>query len=83
MRYCISIPQLVSDEDPRGFDAAGLRSYLSRAEELGFEGGWLLEQIIGPAPLLAPLELLAYAAACTERLRLGAGVLITTLHDPL
>ena len=42
-----------------GFDAAGLRDYLKRAEELGFEGGWVLEQIIGEAPLLAPLELLA------------------------
>ncbi|EUA52583.1 hypothetical protein I552_8691 [Mycobacterium xenopi 3993] len=31
----------------------------------------MLEQIIGEAPLLAPLELLAYAAACTDRLRLG------------
>ena len=66
-----------------GFDAAGLRDYLTRAEELGFEGGWVLEQIIGEAPLLAPLELLAWAAACTERLRLGVAVLVSSLHDPL
>ncbi|OBK15249.1 LLM class flavin-dependent oxidoreductase [Mycobacterium asiaticum] len=79
MRYSIAIPQFDSD----GFDADGLRSYLARAEELGFEGGWVLEQIIGDAPLLAPLELLAYAAACTTRLRLGVGVLVTSLHDPL
>lgn len=43
----------------------------------------MLEQIIGPAPLLAPMELLAYCAACTERLRLGVGVLVTSLHEPL
>lgn len=79
MRYSISIPQLDTD----GFDADGLRSYLARAEELGFEGGWVLEQIIGETPLLAPLELLAYAAACTRRLRLGVAVLVTSLHDPL
>ncbi|GAB1812653.1 LLM class flavin-dependent oxidoreductase [Mycobacterium sp. MUNTM1] len=79
MRFSIAIPQFDYD----GFDAAGLRAFLSRAEELGFEGGWLLEQIIGPAPLLAPLELLAYCAACTERLRLGVAVLVTSLHDPL
>ncbi len=79
MRFSIAIPQLDSDS----FDAAGLRSYLARAEELGFEGGWVLEQIIGDAPLLAPLELLAYSAACTERLRLGVAVLVTSLHDPL
>ena len=62
---------------------AGLRDYLTRAEKLGFEGGWVLEQTVGEAPLLAPLELLAYAAACTERLRLGVAVLVSSLHDPL
>jgi alkanesulfonate monooxygenase SsuD/methylene tetrahydromethanopterin reductase-like flavin-dependent oxidoreductase (luciferase family) len=79
VRFCISIHQL----DSTGFDATGQRDYLSRAEELGFDGGWVLEQIVGEAPLLAPLELLAYAAACTERLRLGVAVLVSSLHDPL
>jgi probable F420-dependent oxidoreductase len=60
-----------------------VRDYLIRAEELGFEAGWVLEQTIGPAPLIAPLEMLAYAAACTERLRLGVAVLVSSLHDPL
>jgi alkanesulfonate monooxygenase SsuD/methylene tetrahydromethanopterin reductase-like flavin-dependent oxidoreductase (luciferase family) len=82
VRFSISIHQL----DPAGaggLAAAGLRDYLTRAEELGFEGGWVLEQTVGEAPLLAPLELLAYAAACTERLRLGVAVLVSSLHDPL
>lgn len=79
MRFSIAIPQLAPD----GFDADGVKAFLARAEELGFEGGWVLEQAIGPTPALAPLELLAYAAACTSRLRLGVGVLLTGLHDPL
>src|ERR1700704_4779702 len=79
VRFSISLPQ----RDPDGFDAAGFKSYLARAEELGFEGGWTLEQTIGPAPLIAPLELLAYAAACTTRLRLRVAVLITSPPDPL
>lgn len=79
MRFSISIPQL----DFGRFDTDGLRAYLARAEELGFEGGWVSEQVIGESPLLAPLELLAYSAACTEKLRLGVGVLVTPLHDPL
>jgi probable F420-dependent oxidoreductase len=79
VRFSISIHQL----DSTGFDADGVRDYLIRAEELGFEAGWVLEQVIGPAPLIAPLELLAYAAACTERLRLGVAVLVSSLHDPL
>jgi alkanesulfonate monooxygenase SsuD/methylene tetrahydromethanopterin reductase-like flavin-dependent oxidoreductase (luciferase family) len=79
VRFSISIPQLAI----HGFDAEGTRGFLQRAEELGFEGGWTLEQVIGEAPLIAPLELLAWAASCTTRLRLGVAVLITSLHDPL
>jgi len=79
VRFSISIHQF----DETGFDASGLRDYLQRAEGLGFEGGWVLEQTIGQAPLLAPLELLAWAAAGTERLRLGVAVLVSSLHDPL
>jgi probable F420-dependent oxidoreductase len=79
VRFSIAIPQMAIN----GFDAAGTRDFLVRAEELGFEGGWTLEQTIGPAPLIPPMELLAYAAACTTRLRLGVAVLITALHDPL
>ena len=79
VRFSISLPQ----RDSAGFQAAAFKDYLTRAEELGFEGGWTLEQTIGAAPLIAPMELLAYAAACTTRLRLGVAVLITSLHDPL
>ncbi|OBA87579.1 LLM class F420-dependent oxidoreductase [Mycobacteriaceae bacterium 1482268.1] len=79
MRFSISIPQLDYDR----FDDAGVQSYLARAEELGFDGGWTLEQVVGKSPSIAPLQLLAYAAACTSRLRLGVAVLITSMHDPL
>ena len=65
------------------FDGHGVKAYLARAEQLGFEAGWVMEQSIGPTPLIAPLEMLAYAAACTERLRLGVAVLVSSLHDPL
>jgi alkanesulfonate monooxygenase SsuD/methylene tetrahydromethanopterin reductase-like flavin-dependent oxidoreductase (luciferase family) len=79
VRFSISLPQ----RDSAGFPADEFKDYLTRAEELGFEGGWTLEQTIGASPLIAPMELLAYAAACTTRLRLGVAVLITSLHDPL
>lgn len=79
MRVGISIPHL----DSGSFDGPGAKAYLARAEQLGFESGWVVEQAIGPTPLIAPLEMLAYAAACTERLRLGVAVLVSSLHDPL
>jgi probable F420-dependent oxidoreductase len=79
VRVAISIPQL----DGNGLDTAALKAYLARVEELGFEGGWVMEQTIGPTPFIAPLEMLSYAAACTERLRLGVAVLVSSRHDPL
>jgi len=80
MDFAISIPQYVGAD---GFDATGFREHLTRAEDLGFGSGWVQEQILGSAPTLAPLEALSYAAACTERLRLGCAVFVTPLHNPV
>lgn len=80
MRFSISIPQYAG---PEGFDAAGFRAHLARAEELGFEGAWTQEQILGTAGTLSPLEAMTYAAACTDRLRLGCAVFVTPLHVPV
>ena len=79
MRFAVSIPQA----DQGSFDADGVRGFLRRAEALDLESAWVVEQVVGRKPLLAPLELLAWAAGCTERIRLGVGVLVSTLHDPL
>jgi probable F420-dependent oxidoreductase len=80
MRFGISIPQTVGDG---AFDPGAFRDYLTRAEQLGFESAWTLEQIIGSVPQLEPLAALTYAAACTERIRLGCAVLVTPLHNPV
>jgi probable F420-dependent oxidoreductase len=80
MRFAISIPQQVPDGT---FDPARLRDYLTRAEALGFHSAWTQEAVIGSAPTLAPLELMTFAAACTERLRLGCAVIISPLHNPV
>jgi hypothetical protein len=44
MRLAISIPQL----DAGTFETNGVKSYLARAEQLGFEAGWVMEQSIAP-----------------------------------
>jgi probable F420-dependent oxidoreductase len=80
MRFAIAIPQHVGEQ---GFDATAFRSHLERAEELGFESAWVQEQVLGPGSALSPLGALAYAAACTERLRLGCAVFVTPLHNPV
>jgi len=79
-RWAISIPQYVSDGD---FDAAALRGFLERAEALGFESGWTLEQVLGTRPHMGAIEIMSYAAACTERLRLGCAVFVSPLHSPV
>jgi probable F420-dependent oxidoreductase len=80
MRFAISIPQLVADG---AFDPAAFRAYLARAEALGFESAWVQEQILGSVSHIGPIETLTFAAACTERLRLGCAVFVTPLHSPV
>jgi len=80
MRFAISIPQFVSDGE---FDPARFRAYMARAEALGFESAWTLEQTLGTMPFMSPLQTLSYAAACTERIRLGCVVFVTPLHSPV
>ena len=80
-RFAISIPQYARDSQ---FDGDALRAHLGRVEELGlFESAWVQEQVIGGAGVLAPLQTLAYAAACTDTLRLGCAVFVLPLHNPL
>jgi probable F420-dependent oxidoreductase len=79
-RCAISIPQFVADG---AFDPAALRAYLARAEALGFDSAWVMEQVLGTMPVLGPIETMTYAAACTERLRLGCVVFVTPLHNPV
>ncbi len=80
MRFAISIPQFWPDGT---FDPAAFRAYLTRAEELGFDSAWAQEHVLGAAPVLGPMEAMTYAAACTQRLRLGCVVFVSTLHSPV
>lgn len=79
MRFAISIPQFADGD----FDPIAFRAYLRRAEELGFESVWTSEQVLGSAPLLGPIETMTFAAACTERVRIGVSMLILPLYSPV
>ncbi|MBV9794047.1 MAG: LLM class flavin-dependent oxidoreductase [Actinobacteria bacterium] len=52
------------------------------AEALGFESAWVVDQLVAGTgvPVLDSLTVLAAAAAATERIRLGVGVLIAPLR---
>ena len=80
MRFAIAIPQFYADGE---FDPAAFRAYFARVEALGYHSAWTQESVLGPSPQLAPVEAMTYAAACTERLRLGCVVFVSTLYSPV
>jgi probable F420-dependent oxidoreductase len=53
-----------------------------RAEELGFDAGWVGDHLWGHAPWLDATVALATAAAVTERLTLGFSVMLLGLRPP-
>jgi probable F420-dependent oxidoreductase len=81
LRFAIALPQYARGSR---FDAGAFREHLRRVEDLGrFESAWVQEQVIGAGGSLAPLQTLAYAAACSEQVRLGCAVFVLPLHNPL
>jgi probable F420-dependent oxidoreductase len=79
MRFAISIPQFYADGE---FDPASFRNYCAAVEQLGFDSAWTQENVLSSSPQLSPLEAMTYAAACTQRMRLGCVVFVSTLHLP-
>lgn len=80
VRLAVGIPQAWTTGS---IDRAGLRRFLERAEALGLESAWVVEQVLGSIPSLEPVECLTWAAALTERIRLGTAVLLTPLRSPV
>ena len=81
MQFAISIPQYARDSH---FDGAAFQAHMRRVDALDvFESAWVQEQVLGGAGVLAALQTLTYAAACTERVRLGCAVFVLPLHNPL
>lgn len=66
-------------------DLTAARSYIERAEALGFHSLWVQEQggLRQAASALEPISLLSYAAALTRRVRLGAAVFLINLRNPI
>ena len=81
---------LFTGQVPAGSDRTFAQEYrdtlelVRLAEALGFDSAWVSEHhgtSDGYLPSLLPM--LAAFAAATERIRLGTGVVLTPLHDPL
>lgn len=77
-RFGVPVPQVFMDGRA---DMDLVRRTLRRAEELGFDSAWVQDQVAGDVPLLESMSLLAYAAAVTERLRLGVSVIVLPIRN--
>jgi probable F420-dependent oxidoreductase len=78
-----------------GLPPEGLKRIAQTAESLGFESLWLGEHVVLPDPplpdapwdpvhpVLDPVVALAYLAGCTQRIRLGTGIIILPQRQPL
>jgi probable F420-dependent oxidoreductase len=76
----IAIPQAFAGSP---VDVQLIRTFLSRAEALGYESLWVQEQILSDTAILEPVTLLTYAAALTNKARLGTSVLLTVIRNPV
>ena len=76
--FGIAIPQVFLNGRA---DMDLVRRSLKRAEELGFHGAWVQDQVAGEAPLLESISLLCYAAALTEKLKLGVSVIVFPIRN--
>ena len=80
LRLGIGLPQVFPDGT---VDTDLIRDFALRAERLGYEDLWLTDNLLSERPLLEPVTLLAYAAAVTDRIRLGVSVIILNQRNPV
>jgi probable F420-dependent oxidoreductase len=76
----ISLPQTFPTSP---IDVGLIRTFVPRAEALGYDSVWVQEQIIGDTAILEPVTLLTYAAALSSTMRLGTAVLLTLIRNPV
>jgi len=82
MDFGIPIPQVFLDGR---VDTGVIRASLQLAEERGLHSAWTQDQVIGnvAVPLMECISLMTFAAACTERLRLGVSVIVFPIRNPV
>ena len=57
--------------------------YLEAAEAQGWDSVWFTDRIAEPTSVVDPLVAMAIAAALTERLKFGTGVLLMSMRSPV
>jgi probable F420-dependent oxidoreductase len=83
--YGVAIRNFVGPEEP--IDIDGLLRYAEQAEKLGFESLWAFDHLLlgvrAAYPVLEAFTTLAAIATRTERIKLGTGVVVLSLRNPM
>ena len=87
MKLGIYLPSFAYDPAERGHREK-LRTWATRAEELGFESLWVTDHLLRAKAMYAmswlePLLTLAFVASVTEKVSLGTGVLLLPHRQPV
>jgi probable F420-dependent oxidoreductase len=80
VRFGLALPQVFTDCAP---DPGLIAAFATEAEAGGFDSLWVQSQLIGRSAVLDPITLLAFAAASTSTVGLGASVLIAPEYHPV
>jgi probable F420-dependent oxidoreductase len=83
--FGLAVKNFVGPEETPDID--GILEYAERAEQLGYESLWawdhILLGVVPSFPILDSLSTLAAIAARTSRIKLGTGVLVLPLRNPV
>jgi probable F420-dependent oxidoreductase len=87
MRFGVYLPTFAW-RDLRSDQAAHVKTFARKAEELGFDALWVAEHFLEAPGLygtvwMSPLLCLAHAASVTSRIRLATGLLIAPYYHPV
>jgi probable F420-dependent oxidoreductase len=80
IRFGVALPQGFPDGE---VDVDRVHGFARRAEALGFDDLWTIDQITGRLAVVEPVTLLANVAAVTTRIRLGIAVIVVNLRNPV
>ncbi len=87
VRFGVFLPSYVIPGEPAP-TAAFLQDFARRAEDVGFYSVWVFDHLFDAPPsyrvvFMEPLTTLALVVGATRTIRLGTGILILPLRDPV
>ena len=80
LKFGIGIPQVFFDGK---IDSKLISRFITRAEALNYHSLWVAERVFGPIPSVDPILSLTYAAALTQKIKIGTSILLSVLRHPV